>query len=135
VQAILHDLGIETEGGRRVIEVWNKIDQIDEHEKQRQLAVFARKDALARPILVSALTGEGVATLLATIEKCIATGRRSFAVTLAPGDGENFAWLHAQAEILDRRQVEDGTITLAVRLPPEREGAFIRRFPKARKIA
>jgi GTPase len=135
VQAILHDLGIETEGGRRVIEVWNKIDQIDEHEKNRQLAVFAQKDSLERPILVSALTGEGVADLLATIEKRIATGRRSFAVTLAPGDGENFAWLHAQAEILDRREVEDGTITLAVRLPPEREGAFIRRFPQARKIA
>ena len=135
VQAILHDLGIETGGGRRVIEVWNKIDQIDEHEKQRQLAVFARKDASEQPILVSALTGEGVATLLAAIEKRIATGRRSFAVTLAPGDGENFAWLHAQAEILERREVDDGAITLAVRLPPEREGAFLRRFPQARKIA
>lgn len=135
VQAILQDLGIETEGGRRIIEVWNKIDQIDEQEKQRQLAVFAQKDALERPILVSALTGEGITTLLAAIEKRISAGRHSFAVTLAPGDGENFAWLHAQAEILERREINDGSVTLAVRLPPEREGVFLRRFPQARSIA
>jgi GTPase len=132
VQAILHDLGIETEGGQRVIEVWNKIDQIDEHEKQRQSAVFANRHASQQPILVSALTGEGIAALLNMVEKRIASGRRSYAVTLEPGDGENFAWLHAQAEILDRREVADGSITLVVRLPIEREGAFTRRFPKAR---
>lgn len=134
VRAILSDLGIESEGGRRVIEVWNKIDQIDEHEKQRQLAVFAHRHPSERPVLVSALSGEGVGTLLDVMEKRIASGRKSYVVTLDPGDGENFAWLHAQAEILERREVADGSVTLAVRLPPEREGTFVRRFPKARVI-
>lgn len=134
VEAILRDLGINTEGGRRVIEVWNKVDQIAPHEKERQLALSDLRPAMERPILVSALTGEGIDILLSSIEKRIAVGRRSYAVTLVPGDGENFAWLHAQAEILERREMEDGSITLAIRLPPEREGVFLRRFPKARII-
>jgi GTP-binding protein HflX len=135
VEAILRDLGIDTAGGRRVVEVWNKIDQLDESEKERQLALLDLKPAPERPIMVSALTGEGIDTLLAAIEKRIATGRSSYLVTLPAGDGENFAWLHAQAEILERRETEDGTVHLAVRLPPERAGAFNRRFPNARRMS
>jgi GTP-binding protein HflX len=52
---------------------------------------------------------------------------------LAPGDGKSLAWLHANGEILERADAEDGALSLVVRLPPEREGAFGVRFPEAER--
>jgi GTP-binding protein HflX len=65
------------------------------------------------------------------IEARIARSRPVYRLVLAPGDGKSLAWLHANGEILARSDGEDGALSLLVRLPPEREGAFAARFPEA----
>lgn len=131
VQAILRDLGIDPEDGQRVVEVWNKADLLEGAERERQLALAELKPEGSRPVLVSALTGEGMGRLTDAIETRIARSRPVYALRLEPGDGKSLAWLHANGEILTRDDEEDGTLALTVRLPPEREGAFGARFPQA----
>lgn len=131
VQAILRDLGIDPEDGQRVVEVWNKADLLDPAEHERQIGLAELKPEGSRPVLVSALTGEGMGRLTDAIEARIARSRPVYTLRLEPGDGKSLAWLHANGEILEREDAEDGTLSLIVRLPPEREGAFGARFPQA----
>jgi GTP-binding protein HflX len=133
VQAILRDLGIDPDDGQRVIEVWNKADLLGGDERERQFGLVALKPEASRPILVSALTGEGMERLTDAIEARIALSRPVYRLVLEPGDGKSLAWLHANGEILERSDAEDGALTLTVRLPPEREGAFGARFPQAER--
>ncbi|RDJ20394.1 GTPase HflX [Bosea caraganae] len=133
VQAILRDLGIDPEDGQRVVEVWNKADLLDAAEHDRQIGLAELKPEVSRPVLVSALTGEGMARLTDAIEARIARSRPVYALRLDPGDGKSLAWLHANGEILEREDGEDGALALIVRLPPEREGAFGARFPQAER--
>ena len=51
-------------------------------------------------------------------------GRPSYEVSVAPEDGEGLAWLHANAEILDRAVTEEGR-TLAQHPPHARQGAAV----------
>lgn len=131
VQGILRDLGIDPDDGQRVVEVWNKSDLLDAAERERQLGLAAIKPDASRPVLVSALTGDGIDRLTDAIETRIAKSRPIYRLVLPPGDGKSLAWLHANGEILEREDAEDGTLSLTVRLPPEREGAFGARFPEA----
>ena len=131
VQAILRDLGIDPDDGQRVVEVWNKSDLLEGPEHERQLGLAALKPEASRPVLVSALTGDGIDRLTDAIEMRIAKSRPVYRLTLEPGDGKSLAWLHANGEILEREDAEDGALALTVRLPPEREGAFGARFPEA----
>jgi len=133
VQAILRDLGIDPEDGQRVVELWNKSDLLDGPEHERQLGLALLKPEVSRPVLVSALTGDGIARLTDAIEMRIARSRPIYRLTLEPGDGKSLAWLHANGEVLDRKDAEDGALALIVRLPPEREGAFGARFPEAER--
>lgn len=133
VQGILRDLGIDPDDGQRVIEVWNKSDLLSPEEREQQLGLAGLKPEGSRPVLVSALTGDGIDRLTDAIETRIARSRPVYELTLAPGDGKSLAWLHANGEILEREDAEDGALALTVRLPPEREGAFGARFPEAQR--
>jgi GTPase len=101
----------------RMIEVLNKVDLLDED----------RRAALpAAAIAVSAMTGEGVAHLLAGIDARLAHSMVLRDVSLDPADGEALAWLYAHGEVLDRQDA-DAAITLSVRLTPENASRFDRR--------
>gem|GEM_PF-5943883 len=53
---------------------------------------------------------------------------------LPPEDGAALHWLYENAEVLDRRMEEGGTLHLAIRIAPEKEPRFLNRFPRARHI-
>jgi GTP-binding protein HflX len=88
----------------------------------------------AAPVLVSALTGEGLSALISRIEARIARSRSTFAVILPPEDGAALNWLYENAEVLDRRMEEGGTLHLAIRIAPEKEPRFLNRFAGARHL-
>jgi GTPase len=134
VQGVLRDLGIDPNDKRRLIEVWNKADLLHPSERERLLNTSERAEAESRPILISAVTGEGLRELLAAIEGRLAAGRHSFEVVVAAADGQGLAWLHENAEILEREVQEDGSSVLQVRLAPGREPLFVGRFPGARRV-
>ena len=59
VERILADLGVDATDTKHVIEVWNKIDLLDEANRARLLAEGA-DDQPGPPIAISAVTGEGI---------------------------------------------------------------------------
>ncbi len=131
VAKVLDELGIRPDDPR-LIEVWNKADLLPDAERER-LSALAARDA-RRPVLVSALTGEGMDQLLQAIEARLATERPSFVVTLDPADGARLNWLYEQAEILDRREDADSRVVIMLRIAPEKEQRFLRHFPDARRL-
>ena len=129
---ILTDLGIDAEDESRLIEVWNKADLLPPDERERLLNAAERSER--RPVLVSALTGEGMDQLLAGIEARIAQGRPTFEVTVDPSDGQGLNWLYEQAEVLERSADEQGNPVLRVRIAPEKEPRLLNRFAAARRV-
>jgi GTP-binding protein HflX len=130
VTKVLRDLGIDPDSGR-VVEVWNKLDRLDPDARTRMENTAARRPAAARPILVSALTGEGVDALLAAIETRIGAGRPVLSLSLDPADGAGLGWLHRQCEVLERRMDEDGRLAVTVRCDPSKIEQVRRKFPHA----
>jgi GTP-binding protein HflX len=128
VVSILADLGIDADDNRRLVEVWNKVDLLDEERQAALLNTASHKPEGSRPVVISALTGAGIDTLLETVETLLAQGRHNFVVTLDPADGKGLNWLYEHGEIIDRRDEEDGTIHLSVRVGPERVDQLLRLY-------
>ena len=126
VEKILHELEISADDPR-LIEVWNKIDLLDEFLREAAVNTAARKPAFA----VSAVSGEGLDALLAAIEARLAMGRIEMTLTLDPADGQGLAWLYENAEVMARDDGEDGAIGLTLRVAPEALERLERRFPGA----
>jgi GTPase len=134
VAVVLRELGIDPNDTRRIIEVWNKADLLSDEDRQRLAAASTRADEERRPILISALTGEGLPELLSTIQEHLASGRLTYEVDVAPEDGQGLAWLHENTEILERQTLESGRTILQVRLSQGKEPRFLNRFPNARVL-
>jgi GTPase len=131
VEAILSDLGIDP-GDRRLMEVWNKADLLDadglataENAARRRAA---QAGAQAEPLIVSALTGQGLDELRDSIESRLAAGRLLFDIALAPDNGEGLHWLHENTEVMQKSVGADGALHLTVRVAPERAEPVRRRF-------
>jgi len=131
VVAILHELEVDAEDRGRVVEVWNKSDLLDVDRLQATLDAAAHRRPDERPVVASALTGDGLDGLLASIEARLAAHSTSLALRLAPSDGQSLNWLYESTEILSRVDEGDGTIHLTVRVPPERLQRVQNRFPQA----
>jgi GTP-binding protein HflX len=99
VVAILRDLGIEADRHERLIEVWNKSDQLEAAERNRLLALTSNRPAGERPVLVSALTGDGVDVLKRAIEDRLASERPVYHLSIAPEDGGALNWLYEHAPL------------------------------------
>jgi GTP-binding protein HflX len=128
VAEVLRDLGIEP-GDTRLIEVWNKIDRIDSIERARLENLAARHaDDGHRPVLVSAVTGEGTDALIAMIAATFARSRVTLDVALDLADGAGMSWLHRHAEVLARDEGADGRMHMTVRVAPDRAGIVRAKF-------
>jgi GTP-binding protein HflX len=131
VEAILADLGIKPEDHNRIIEVWNKLDLLDENAREALTDTVGKRRPDERPFIVSALTGEGTDTLLEGIEDKLARGRSRFLVTIAPADGQGLHWVYENGEVLKRTPCADGSLDMIVRIAPEKIERLVQRFPDA----
>jgi GTP-binding protein HflX len=127
VTEVLRDLGIEP-GDARLIEVWNKVDRVGAAERARLENLASRDTDGHRPVLVSALTGEGTETLVAAIEAEFARSRVTLDVALDLADGAGMSWLHRHAEVLGRDEGADGRMHMTVRVAPDRAGIVRAKF-------
>ena len=115
VDHVLADLGVdEKEAARRVQEVWNKIDVLPPRERD-EVENQARR-MTPPPILVSAVSGEGVADLLGEIERRISGHDEVVEVTLPPSAGKLAHWLHENAEVISREIDDAGQTHYRVRV-------------------
>jgi GTP-binding protein HflX len=118
VNAVLAQLA-KAEGAATppTIEVWNKIDSLQESVREARLSrAAAENQAGAGPAAISAVTGEGIDALLAAIDRAAFAATRTVTVTLAPGDGRTRARIAAAGRILDEQSDESGAITLTAEL-------------------
>jgi len=122
VAQILKDLGLDEPNSPPRLEVWNKIDRMEEDERAQMLGEAARRDDVAP---VSALTGEGIEPMRDMIAKLLQSGATTHQLKLSSGDGSRIAWLHARGEVLDQRSDGDA-LHLAVKLSPENWERFQR---------
>ena len=132
---ILRELGIDPNDHQRIIEVWNKIDRLDGEARAGIANLAARRPSESQPVLLSAITGEGVDALIATIEARINASRSVFALEIDAADGASLGWLHRQFEVLGRELTNDGRLRVRVRVEPGKAELIRRRFPDAVTLA
>jgi GTP-binding protein HflX len=125
VERILGDLGVDAKDSNRVIEVWNKIDLLDEANRARLL-----HESGSHPIAVSAITGEGMDALVALIEQRVAGGLEPLDVTLAPNQLASIDWLYRNGDVVARTDNEDGSVTLSMRATASARQAIEQRLMK-----
>jgi GTP-binding protein HflX len=114
VERILHDLGVDVSPGGRVIEVWNKIDRLDEAARAGLLDTVDG-EAREAPIAVSAITGDGVMRLLERIETRVSGDVSEVAIVLPADRMRHIDWIYRHAEIVAREDLEDGGAALTLR--------------------
>jgi GTPase len=134
VLRILKDLGIdEEEGDKRIIEVWNKIDRLepDAHD-----AIVQKASGAENVVALSAISGEGVDTLMGEISRRLSGVLTEATVRLPVDKLALLPWLYDHAIVDSRADNEDGSVTLDVRLSETEAVELERRLgngPKAAK--
>jgi GTP-binding protein HflX len=128
VGQVLEALGIDPNDEHRLIEVWNKIDRLDATGRGRLGNLAERQSVGRRPILVSALTGEGIEALTAAIEQRLSLRRITLDLSLNPADGAGVSWLHRHTEVIEKSFGDNGKLAMTVRVEPSRAAAVRSRF-------
>ena len=128
VGKVLAELGIEATD-TRVIEVWNKIDRLNADERTRIFNLAERQENRRRPLLVSALSGEGSDRLLVAIETRLGEKRQTLELSIDPSDGAGLSWLYRHSEVLSREMREDGRMALSVRADPKNAEMVKHKYP------
>ncbi|MEF2073193.1 GTPase HflX [Consotaella sp. CSK11QG-6] len=134
VRKILSDLGIDAADSARVIEIWNKIDCLDEAGRAHLETVAHARAGGQAVHLVSAITGEGIPAVLADVETRLA-GRLSHVVLeLAPDSLPLMSWMYDHATVGERKDREDGGVTLSAEMTVQARAELRRvaeRYPGA----
>ncbi len=130
VAAILADLGVDP-ASRALIEVWNKVDLLDDTQRVEILNRAARFEPDQRPHFVSAISGEGLPELLAAIEAKVGAAHERMVVTVPAADGGTLHWIHENAEVESRRALDSGETEVTLRIAPTKRGQLERRLPVA----
>jgi GTPase len=114
VERILGDLGVDASDRKRVIEVWNKIDLLDEGNRARLLGEGG-VDRPEPPIAISAVTGEGLDALAAVIEQRVSGELSEISVKLRPDQLGLTDWLYRNGDVVSREDNEDGSVSISIR--------------------
>lgn len=103
VETILASLGVDEE--RPKLEVWNKIDLLDNEERAATVLRAERDPAV---FALSAVTGEGLDSLLQAVAEKLQGVRHQTTLMLDFSDGRKRAWLFQQDLVQDEQQTETG---------------------------
>jgi GTP-binding protein HflX len=121
VETVLAEIGVDETMPR--LEAWNKLDLLEPEDRTELEGEAAHREDV---VAISALSGEGVDTLLRTIADRLTQGHRRYRIALAPEDGASAAWLHAHGEVVDH-WVDDGRALYDVRMAPADYERFLTR--------
>ena len=107
-----------------ILEIWNKCDLLPPEDLE-ELRVLAQAQGA---VVLSAVTGEGIAALEAEFARLLTGGAREVTFVVPVRDGRRIAWLHAHGEILANEDGGEGDLgpmrRLTVRLNPKELGQF-----------
>ncbi|PTM95006.1 GTPase HflX [Mycoplana dimorpha] len=126
VLRILADLGIdEKDGAERILEVWNKIDDLPAEARD---ALVQKSAATPNTIAVSALTGEGVGRLLDEVNRRLSGVLVDRDVVLPVDKLQLLPWLYDHSIVDEREDQEDGSVRVSVRLTETEAAELDRRL-------
>jgi GTP-binding protein HflX len=110
---IMESLDIEYEDNPAIIEVYNKVDALEDADDLADLHRQAKFDKSMAPI--SALSGQGVDTLLERVADIASSAFSEVRFELPFADGKSLSWLYEHGDVLNR---EDGerSVNIDVRL-------------------
>src|SRR5690606_18902694 len=101
VLAVLEELGVSPEP-TPTLEVWNKIDLLDEPD--RALTGAAPAGRVVATVPVSAHTGQGLDELKLVIERVLGEQSRTYHVHVPHNAGSDIGWLHNHSEVISRSE-------------------------------
>ena len=103
VEKVLHSLGISE--STQILEIWNKMDKIEPIKKRSIENIAKRRSGLC---YLSALTGEGVSSLIKQVEKLIVPQKFSETLLVPFEFGDKKAWLHENGVVVNECYTELG---------------------------
>jgi GTPase len=124
VYEVLEQIGLGADVHERIIEVWNKADLLS--PSGASAIRENRNGDKEGPVLVSALTGEGLGDLLASIDERIGQRERLMDIRLTLEQLGVLSWIYANAQVISRRDEEDGSVSMRVRVRSGTSDAFRR---------
>ncbi len=127
VNAILEQLFASQGEAIPVLEVWNKIDMVEEAERPHLQA--QANSITPSPVLLSAITGQGLETLKQGIEDILSRGTVILRITVPAGEGRISPWICRNGTLLDTQIDETGAQTLLAQLDVKNIGALDATFP------
>ncbi len=122
---ILVDLGISYETDERIIEVYNKIDAVNDEAREEFLRLSkSRKNP---PILLSAISGEGMDELLLRVSELISKDHKVVEYRIKNTDGKALAWLYAHGEVQELIN-DDSTMLISILIGSHSMAQFEKSF-------
>ncbi|WEZ85213.1 GTPase HflX [Rhizobium sp. 32-5/1] len=133
VERILDDLGIDEKArSERIIEVWNKIDRLDADDHE---GILQKAEHTPNTIAVSAVTGEGVDRLLDDIGQRLSGVLMECNVVLPADKLQLLSWVYEHTVVDGREDMEDGSVSLDLRMTPSESEELERRLGNGPKAA
>ncbi|WP_442855959.1 GTPase HflX [Bartonella sp. JB15] len=114
---ILSSLGVDINDMDHIVEIWNKIDVLDQHALGT-LQINSKK-LLNPALMMSALSGKGLKELLALIEKKIFGDIQSVEVILKPNEMRIIDWFYKNSGQIEQKSNDDGSVTIKAVLTAE----------------
>lgn len=128
VLSVLAELGVTGETAK-IIEVWNKIDQVGASENHDISSVVLKPaDNVFASVPASALTGEGLEDVLTAVEAALASDSEVLRVFVPHTQSDDLGWLYKHAEILERHEPDDAGTEFLVRVQAVDRSRFMSRF-------
>ena len=103
VEKVLQSLGISE--SIPILEIWNKIDSFEPEQKESLKNVINRRSGVC---YLSALTGEGVSSLLEQVEEIITPQKFSDTLIVPFEFGNKKAWLHENGVVVNELYTDTG---------------------------
>jgi len=120
VLEILNTLGVKDEKSDSMIEVWNKLDLLEEGSRTARMTIADRSPQICA---ISALTGEGMNALFERIDSSLQEPVTEEKVHIDFAQGKQRAWLFSHNLVLDENQGDDG-FDLIVRWSDKQKNQF-----------
>jgi GTP-binding protein HflX len=127
VLKVLSELGVPED--RPLVEILNKVDLLPDEAREGLLDGNRPNGNQGKSaVAVSALTGAGIAALLARFESDMTRDNIDLSLTLDASDGAALAWVYRNAQVRERRD-RAGKILLRLTIHPQNVGRVESRFP------
>lgn len=137
VEEVLSRLSEGEDRPRRMVEVWNKIDLMSPEDQEVATSIAARSggSSLYAARMVSAVTGDGIETLLKAIADLIDDAPEA-ELSLPLADGAALAWLYQNGRVVEHSMDEARNCQrVIVKLDAQALGRFERLFPETERLS